>query len=188
MPDTMGQNEDIQKVESRVITIRNTQVLLDRDVAELYGVETRRINEAVKNNVEKFPLGYVIELTSNEKDELVENFDRFNMMKHSTALPHAFTEKGLYMLATILKSKTATDVTIAIIETFTKLRVLARSIQSVNDGVPNGVMPTKEDERRIQTMMTDVFKDPLPLKMRKMTFGVNLGFMKFSVETTREKE
>lgn len=184
----MGQNEDIQKVESRVITIRNTQVLLDRDVAELYGVETRDINKAVRNNPNRFPFGYVIELTSSEKAELVENFHRFNPLKHSTALPHAFTEKGLYMLATILKSKAATDVTIAIIETFTKLRVLARRIQTVNDGVPNGVMPTKEEENRIQTMMTEVFKDPLPLKMRKLTFGVNLGFMKFSVETTREKQ
>lgn len=92
------------------------------------------------------------------------------------------------MLATILKSSLATEVTIAIIETFTKLRVLARSIQGVNDGVAEGKMPIKEEENRIQKMMTEVFADNLPLKMRKVTFGVNLGFMKFSVETRRENK
>ena len=72
-------------------------------MADLYGVETKRINEAVSNNPEKFPDGYILELSKNEKNELVENFDRFNRQKHSTAIPKAFTEKGLYMLATILK-------------------------------------------------------------------------------------
>ena len=78
------------------------QVILDRDVAELYGVETRDINKAVKNNPKKFPPGYVFELNNSEKQELVENFHRFNSLKHSTVAPHAFTEQGLYMLATIL--------------------------------------------------------------------------------------
>ena len=78
-------------------------MIIDADVADLYGVETKRINEAVSNNPEKFPDGYILELSKNEKNELVENFDRFNRQKHSTAIPKAFTEKGLYMLATILK-------------------------------------------------------------------------------------
>ena len=72
-------------------------------MAELYGVKTKRVNEAVKNNPERFPKGYVFELSDYEKDKLVENFDRFNLLKHSTTPPKAFTEKGLYMLATILK-------------------------------------------------------------------------------------
>ena len=104
----MGHQEDIVKTESKIIVIRDTQVILDRDVAELYGVETRDINKAVKNNPKKFPPGYIIELNSSEKQELVENFHRFNTLKHSTVAPHAFTEQGLYMLATILKSPMAT--------------------------------------------------------------------------------
>lgn len=96
----MGHQEDIVKTESKIIVVRNIQVILDRDVAELYGVETRDINKAVKNNPKKFPPGYVIELNSSEKQELVENFHRFNSLKHSTVAPHAFTEQGLYMLAT----------------------------------------------------------------------------------------
>lgn len=77
-------NEDI---EIRIISIRGENVLIDGDVAEIYGVETKRVNEAVKNNLDKFPEDYLIELTQSEKNELVENFDRFNRLKHSTANP-----------------------------------------------------------------------------------------------------
>jgi len=77
---------------------------LDSDVAELYGVETMRINEAVKNNPEKFLEGYVLELSNEEKREVIEIFDN-PKVKFSPTLPKAFTEKGLYMLATILKSR-----------------------------------------------------------------------------------
>ena len=84
--------------------------------------------EAVKNNPNKFPDGYLLELGQIEKNELVENFDRFDKLKHSTAIPKAFTEKGLYMLATILKSPQAAETTLAIIETFTKVRELSRVI------------------------------------------------------------
>ena len=110
------------EVEKMMLSIRGKNVLLDRDVAALYGVETKRVNEAVKNNPEKFPFGYIFELDKYEKKELVENFDRFNKLKHSTALPTAFTEKGLYMLATILKSPQAVSTNLAIIDTFTMTR------------------------------------------------------------------
>ena len=103
-------------VENRIITLRNTKVIIDSDVAELYGVQTKEINQAIKNNPEKFPEDYTIELTKVEKTELVKNFDHLNKLKFSSALPKAFTEKGLYMLATILKSPQATQTTLAIIE------------------------------------------------------------------------
>ena len=89
------------QIENKIIEIRKQKVIIDSDVAELYGVDTKRINEAVKNNPEKFPDGYIFEVNANEKNELVENFDRFNKIKHSTVKPKAFTERGLYMLATI---------------------------------------------------------------------------------------
>jgi phage regulator Rha-like protein len=107
-------------------------VILDSDVAELYGVQTKRVNEAVSNNPEKFPEGYIIELSDSEKNELVENFDRFNNQKHSTVVTKAFTEKGLYMLATILKSPKAVETTIAIVEAYAKLRELAQVIAEVS--------------------------------------------------------
>ena len=106
----------------KIITLRNQQVILDSDVAELYGVETRDVNKSVKNNPDKFSDGYIIELSELEKTELVENFHRFNRQKHSTTSPKAFTEKGLYMLATILKSPKAVETTIAIVEAYAKLK------------------------------------------------------------------
>lgn len=89
------------KVQEKIITLRNQKIIIDADVAELYGIETKQVNQAVKNNPEKFPDGYLIELDSTEKNELVKNFDRFQKLKHSSTSLKGFTEKGLYMLATI---------------------------------------------------------------------------------------
>jgi hypothetical protein len=104
----------LSKVEDRIIRLRNQNVIIDSDVAALYGVETREVNQAVKNNPDKFPVGkgYIFELDMSEKTELVKNFDQFKLLKHSYAPPKAFTEKGLYMLATILKSEVATATTL----------------------------------------------------------------------------
>jgi len=112
--------------------LRGQSILLDSDVAKIYGVETRDINKAVSNNPDKFPAGYVIELSKQEKNELVENFHRFNKLKHSSVNPKAFPEKGLYMLATILKSPQAVQATLAIIETFAKIRQISRNIQELS--------------------------------------------------------
>lgn len=117
-----------QEIEAYLIELRGQKVLLDRDVAMLYGVETKRVNEAVKNNPERFPEGYIFSLQVSEKQHLVENFDRFHTLKYSTMEPKAFTEKGLYMLATILKSPRAVATTLAIIESFAHLRELTRNI------------------------------------------------------------
>ncbi|MHB1200389.1 MAG: ORF6N domain-containing protein [Polaromonas sp.] len=101
----------IENLTDLIIEIRDESVLLDADVAQIYGVETRDINKAVANNPDKFPAGYIVELSKPEKDELVENFHRFDKLKHSTVNPKAFTENGLYMMATILRSQQATEAT-----------------------------------------------------------------------------
>ena len=113
------------QIESKILNIAKQQVMLDADIADLYGVETKRINEAVKNNPEKFPADFMFELNQQDKNDLVENFDRFSKLKHSSVLPKAFTEQGVYMLATVLKSKQAVDVTLLIIRTFANLRQFA---------------------------------------------------------------
>jgi hypothetical protein len=110
-------------VEKKIITIRSQKVILDSDVAKLYGVETKRINEALINNPRKFPSGYVLELTNAEMHPLRSKFStldsqKFGRGKYSKYNAKAFTEKGLYMLATILKSPKAAETTIAIVETF----------------------------------------------------------------------
>jgi hypothetical protein len=120
----------INRVEEKVITIRNQSVILDRDVAELYGIATKEVNQAVKNNPEKFPDGYIFELTPNEWDRLRSKILTAKWAKTRVA-PKAFTEKGLYMLATILKSPVAVQTTIAIVETFTKVRMLSQKINEL---------------------------------------------------------
>ena len=133
-----------EQVKDKIIILRGEPVLLDADVAQLYGVETKRVNEAVKNNPEKFPEGFLIPLTISEKQEVVENFDHLQKLKFSPVNPTAFTESGLYMLATILKSPRATQTTIAIIKTFVQLREVARTMQQV---------ATTEDEKEKKTLM-----------------------------------
>ena len=110
--------------KSVVIALRNQKVILDSDVVDLYDVQTEEINQGVRNNPRKFPEGYVFELTDNEKTEVVKIFDHLQKLRFSLQLLKAFTEKGLYMLAAILKSDQAVDTTIAIVEAYAKLKEL----------------------------------------------------------------
>ena len=128
-------------VEARMLELRGQHVLLDRDVASLYGVETRIVNQAVRNNPRKFPKGYVITLTDEESEVLRSKLlmleNKEGKGRYSKYNFKAFTERGLYMLATILKSEQAIDTTIAIIDTFTQVRRMARTmeaLQNVTDG------------------------------------------------------
>ena len=84
-------------IESKIYFIRNKKVMLDRDLAELYGVKTKRLNEQVRRNRKRFPGDFMFQLTNEEKEELIANCDRFNVLKYSTVNPYAFTERGVAM-------------------------------------------------------------------------------------------
>ena len=114
--------ENLQNVESKILTIRGLPVMLDRDVAELYGVETKALNQAVKRNLERFPEEFRFQLNTTEKIELVTFCDRFRMIKHSSTNPYAFTEQGVAMLSAILKSERAIKVSIEIMKAFVAMR------------------------------------------------------------------
>ena len=120
---------DIQpfNIENKILLIRDEQVMIDRDLAELYGIETKRLNEAVKRNIERFPADFMFALRPSEKDELVANCDRFAVLKHSSTMPNAFTEQGVAMLSSVLKSKTAVAVNIQIMRAFISMRHFLRS-------------------------------------------------------------
>lgn len=109
-------------IENRILTFRGKPVMIDRDLAELYGVETKRLNEQVKRNIERFPDSFRFQLTDDEREELVANCDRFNSLKHSKVNPFAFTEQGVAMLSAVLKSDTAVRTSIRIIEAFVAIR------------------------------------------------------------------
>ena len=121
----------MNEVESKILVLRDQRVILDCDVADLYGVSTKEINQAVKNNPEKFPSGYIFQVDATEKKEVVKNFDHLAKLKYSSVNPTAFTERGLYMLATILKGNVATQTTINIINTFVEIRELSRAIARI---------------------------------------------------------
>lgn len=109
-------------IENRIFNLRGMQVMIDRDLAELYGVETKVLNQAVKRNIERFPPQFRLQLIDNDLSELVTICDRFEKLKHSSNLPYAFTEQGVAMLSAVLKSGTAVKVSIQIIQTFVEMR------------------------------------------------------------------
>lgn len=118
-------NTDIllsKEIENRIFSIRGNQVMIDTDLAEMYGVETKVLNQAVKRNFDRFPINFRLQLLDYEKNELVTNCDRFEKLKHSSTLPYAFTEQGVAMLSAVLKSETAVKVSIQIINTFVEMR------------------------------------------------------------------
>jgi len=109
-------------VDDKIFIIRGVQVMIDRDLANLYGVPTSRLNEQVKRNKEKFPNDFMFELTEEEKNGLIAKCDNLQTLKFNPSKIKVFTEHGVYMLSTILKSKVATEVSIAIMRTFVKLK------------------------------------------------------------------
>jgi len=111
-----------EMVEQRIFLIRRQKVMVDRDLAELYGVKTKYLNRQVKRNKQRFPKEFMFQLSKEEKDELVTNWHRFKSMKHSSALPHVFTEHGVAMLASVLNSDIAVKISVTIIKAFVKLR------------------------------------------------------------------
>ena len=112
----------VDAIRSRILTVRGVQVLLDRDLAALYGVPTKVLNQAVKRNIERFPEEFMFAVSGEEMRELVTNCDRFKNMKHSSVPMRAFTEHGIIMLASVLRSSVATVVSVRITRTFVAMR------------------------------------------------------------------
>lgn len=169
-----------ENIESRIIEIRDQKVLLDADVANLYGVETKRINEAIKNNPNKFPVGYILELSIEELNSLRSKFstlEKSGKGQHSKYPPKVFTEKGLYMLATILNSQVATQTTISIIETFSRVRELSKAISSLSKN------PIKAKQqslmRKSGELITELLDNDLEISESETTIEINFAVLKF---------
>ena len=156
-------------------------------MAELYGVETREINQAVKNNPEKFPEGYIMELNKKEKEEVVKIFDNLGNILYSPAPPKAFTEKGLYMLATILKSPKAVQTTIAIVEAYAKLKELSRVIVEIPQQEEDTVVQ-KQLLHRGGQLVEELITDMLPKKSTETSFELNLAMFKLRHSVRREND
>lgn len=174
-----------QDVEARMIILRKQAVLIDADVAELYGVQTKEVNQAVRNNPRKFPYGYIFELDKYEKEEVVKSFDRLNKLKFSTVAPTAFTERGLYMLATILKGERAENTTLAIVDTFVQIRELARTmeaLQTVEDGGPQ----QRTLLQRTGSLLAEVVGHNLSTRTTETEIELNFAVVKIKHKVIRK--
>lgn len=117
----------VEAIASAILVLRGQRVILDADLARLYGVTTGQLNQAVRRNVNRFPRDFVFNLTMDEKTELITNCDRFSNLKHSTVLPYAFTEHGALMAASVLNTPRAVEVSVYVVRAFIKLREILYS-------------------------------------------------------------
>lgn len=142
-----------ENIKKKIFLIRNVQVMIDRDLAELYGVLTKVLNQAVKRNKSRFPEDFSFQLTELEKNELVTNCDHLNFLKYSYNLPYAFTEQGVAMLSTVINSEIAVKISIQIIKTF----VLLRKIISSNSMLAQRIEILEDKQMRFQIETKDKF-------------------------------
>ena len=174
----------IEDIESKIIIVREQKVILDKDVAEIYGVETKRVNEAVKNNLEKFPDNYRFKLTKDEFNILRSKISTTKFAKTRTE-PFAFSEKGLYMLATVLKSKKAVDATFAIIETFAKVKELTNTINELSTN------PPKEKQQSLMQksgeIISELLDNDLQTSGSETTIELNFAILKFKHTVKKTK-
>lgn len=174
-----------QTVKDKIIHVREQDVMLDYIVAELYGVETREINQAVKNNPKKFPKDYVFELDRQEVTDL-RSKNLIATSSKSRVNPKAFTEKGLYMLATILKGDRATETTIAIIEAYAKLRELSRTIGELSANPDK--FAQKSLMQKSGEIMADLFGDDMQTNETETEIELNFAVLKLKHTIKRKRD
>ena len=143
---------EASEIQSRIVAVRNVQVMLDRDLAVLYGVQTKVLNQAVKRNIERFPDRFMFRLVESEMRELVTNCDRFETLKHSGVPMYAFTEQGVAMLSAVLRSKIAIDVSIRIMDAFVAMRRFAYDHAGLVQRVGAIELKQLETDKRIDTV------------------------------------
>lgn len=137
-------------IESRILNIRNLQIMIDRDLAELYGVETKVLNQAVKRNIGRFPENFRFQLNSKEKDDLVTNCDHLKDLKFSYNIPYAFTEQGVAMLSSVLKSKIAIEVSIKIMNAFVEMRKFILTNAQVFQRIETLELKQKDNDKNFE--------------------------------------
>ena len=161
----------VERIERSILLIRGHKVMLDADLARLYGVSTKRLNEQVKRNRDRFPPDFMFQLTQEEKQKVVANCDHLRNLKFSKSLPYAFTEHGAVMLASVLSSPIAIHASIQVVRAFIRLREMVRSYRELAEKL-------EEFEKKYDTQFKVVFdairelmKPPEP-KRRRIGFRV----------------
>ena len=187
-PVTVASPDLLTQVHNSIITIRDKAVVTDADIASLYGVETKRINEAVRNNPDKFPEDYIFSLSISELRYLRSKISTANISMKSRVSPKVFTEKGLYMLATVLKSKNALDVTFAIIETFAKVRSLKHALVDFHQETDPQLQTTKM--QHFGDVLSDIVMPDLETAEKESSLELNffIGKIKHTVKRVKKAD
>ena len=157
----------VEQIESRIFLIRGQKVMLDADLAELYGVETKRLNEQVRRNAERFPEDFMFRLTAIEKAEVVANCDHLAKLKYSPSLPYAFTEHGALMLGNVLKSERAVEVSLMVVRAFVHLRELVSGNKELAQKLNQLERKVGAHDRAIAELINAIRELMMPLEPKK---------------------
>jgi hypothetical protein len=163
----------VGKIENRILLIRGEKVIIDADLAEFYGVPTKRLNEQVKRNANRFPNDFMFQLSTDEKAEVVANCDHLEKLKYSKSLPYAFTEHGAIMAASVLNAPRAIEVSVFIVRAFIKLRQFIagqKELQRKISQIENRL--TEHDVQIVElvSLIKQLLNPKLPPKKRRIGF------------------
>ena len=160
----------VAKIERRILLIRGEKVIVDADLAEFYGVPTKRLNEQVKRNKDRFPDDFMFQLSLEEKSEVVANCDHLSKLKYSSFLPYVFTEHGAIMAASVLNSRRAVEVSVFIVRVFVKLRRMIAENKELSRRIVQIERHLAEHDNQIMELVKAIKQllkpDPLPKKRR----------------------
>ncbi|MBR4138317.1 MAG: ORF6N domain-containing protein [Bacteroidales bacterium] len=190
-----NQLNSYQEIEDRIFIIRGVQVMIDRDLADIYEVKTKRLNEQVKRNIERFPERFMFQLSDNESDKLVANCDRFKTLKHSSSNPYAFTEQGVSMLASVLNSEAAVQKSIKIIDAFVAMRRFIQSnaklfieLDHLRKEVSETNAHLQENDRKIEHILTIMDKYKIEDRQKLFFDGQIYDAFTFMVSLVQKAE
>ncbi len=154
-------------IQQQILVLRGKQTLLDRDLAKIYQVDTKVLNQAVKRNIDRFPEEFRFQLNNYELEQLVTNCDRFNPLKHTSNLPYAFTEQGVAMLSTVLRSSIAVQISIQIMKAFVAMRKTFLSNQEIFARISSIELKQQFTDDKVNQLFKALEQNELPL-----SFGI----------------
>ncbi len=163
----------VGSIQNNILLIRGEKVIIDKDLAEVYGVPTRRLNEQVKRNLGRFPPDFMFQLTAEEKAEVVANCDHFQNLKYSKSLPHAFTEHGAIMAASVLNSQKAIEVSVFVVRAFVQLRRTISEYKELSKKVDALERKLSGHDKQILVLVEaikELMAPGLPAKKRRIGF------------------
>lgn len=175
-----------QWIQNRIFIIRNQKVMIDADLAELYGVPTKRLNEQVKRNKERFPQDFMFRLTKKEKNEVVAKCDHLSQLKFSSSLPYAFTEHGAVMLASVLNSRKAIEASIIVVKTFVRLREILSTHKEIAQKLKELELKIESHDGQIAAIFEAINQLIAPPEKPKRRIGLGVEEPKYKYAAKRK--